>query len=29
MKFTEHFTLEELTRSTTAKRLNIDNTPSE
>ena len=29
MKLTEHFTLEELTRSTTAKRLNIDNTPSE
>lgn len=29
MKLTEHFTLEELTNSPTAKRLNIDNTPSE
>lgn len=28
MKLTEHFTLEELTNSPTAKRLNIDNTPS-
>lgn len=27
MKLTEHFTLEELTRSTTAQRLGIDNTP--
>lgn len=28
MKLTEHFTLEELVNSPTAKRLNIDNTPS-
>lgn len=28
MKLTEHFTLEELTNSPTAKRLNIDNTPT-
>lgn len=28
MKLTEHFTLEELINSPTAKRLNIDNTPS-
>ncbi len=29
MKLTEHFTLEELTRSATADRYNIDNTPTE
>lgn len=28
MKLTEHFTLEELTRSTTAAQRNIDNTPN-
>ena len=28
MKLTEHFTLEELTRSATARRLGIDNTPT-
>lgn len=28
MKLTEHFTLEELVNSPTAKRLNIDNSPS-
>ena len=29
MKLTEHFTYEELTRSATADRYNIDNTPTE